>query len=145
MPFSDSKLDTSWSFYQSSLSISFFQTYLDKKKVELETVEVNNINLLSKPGFIFNYLYVCVKNVGVWLKIALRNPTSLRWRKNCSCLSSWKKHRARCCLKYWLLLCVFISGQIIEMAIVNPQLPDIPLYLRRQSGELLYLLTRDYC
>lgn len=61
MPFSDSKLDTSWSFYQSSLSISFFQAYLDKKKVELETVEVNNINLLSKPGFIFNYLCVCLK------------------------------------------------------------------------------------
>lgn len=42
---------------------SFKQTWT-KKKVELETVEVNNINLLSKPRFIFNY-YVCVKNVGV--------------------------------------------------------------------------------
>lgn len=38
---------------------SFFQTNLHRKKVELETVEVNNINLLSEPRFIFNYLCLC--------------------------------------------------------------------------------------
>lgn len=52
-----------------------------------------------------------------------------------------KMLRARCCLEYLVLSCVFISGQIIEMAIVNP------LHLCgkcRRKPPVGYLLTRDY-